>query len=188
VSIVIALLFGITGVIYRRRKGGEQTDQLYITEEPKNLFHYISATFKKHSPEYLVFIALPLIVGHALNVNLLSLLALWGILVTVLGAFYAARADYSSSNAFSEATKSHEEAKKTYLAVVNFAENLESFIEIVKHDLQKIEGDVTLKFLTVIPAFGTIGLKKYYDDMKRLDATYVDFPEVWTHFIKPPAS
>jgi len=167
--IVVFLVIAILNWLRSRKRGERAVDVFRITNQPQTMFHYIGATILRHSVEYAFFVLLPLLVGIVAGIDLLSFLGLWGFLITTIGAFYAARADYSSTYALVE-------ARKTYLSVINFADDLKSFIEKIKHDLDIITGDVTIKFLTVIPAFGTVGLEEYYADMKRFGA-YREFHE-----------
>jgi hypothetical protein len=174
--VVVSIVCFISWAFGSRKKGVSFSTHRRIKEQPQTLFNYIVSTVYRHSLEYVFLVAAPLAVGLLFKFNVLSLIGLWGFLITTVSAFYAARADWSSNQAFIQAANSYEEAKRTYMAVVNFAENLESFIEKVMLDLKSIQGDVQIKFLTVLPAFGTVGLKQYYDNMKRI-GPYIEFHE-----------
>jgi len=181
IVIIIACVIGALAIgaimrwLWLKRKNQIKfCDYLRIVKLPKTMFHYIISTFYRHSLEYFAFVAVPLILGISLRKSLLSLWAIWGFMVTTMSAFYAARADYSSNAALMSSNDAFAEARKTYLSVLNFADDMKSFIERVKHDLSLMEGDITVRFLTVIPAFGSVGLREYYNDMKMLGA-YKEF-------------
>ena len=143
----------------------------HIEYKPQTTFNYICSTFINHYLEYIAFFGLPLFLGTVLKIDILNLWAIWGFLLTTLSAFYAARADYSSNKAMVE-------AKRTYNTVVQFADSLEMFIDKVIYELLeyvKHEDKISIKFLTVIPVFGTVGLEEIYTERKKYEATFKEF-------------
>jgi hypothetical protein len=147
-------------------------DLFRIRTQPKTSLHYLWETIKRHFVEYLI-IGGVFTIGSMLGISSLAAVALWGFLITTLGAFYAARADYSSNQALIE-------AKGTYNAVVQFADSLEMFNDKVRHELSeyaKREEHISIKFLTVIPAFGGVGLEGTYSNKRQYDPGYESFPE-----------
>ncbi|MGD0539411.1 MAG: hypothetical protein ABSC03_17405 [Verrucomicrobiota bacterium] len=136
--------------------------------EAKTIVDYIKIIAVEHWVEYLVIVFIPVILALLMQNTITLLVGLWGLLITTLSAFYSHRADYFSNKALRA-------ANQTYNAVINFAENLEQFVERVKHDLGRMHGPVKIKFLTIIPAFGAVGLRDYYSEMKGLQNDYQDF-------------
>jgi hypothetical protein len=150
-----------------------------ITDDPASLFHYLADTIRKHWCAYLVFSGLPLLFGIVFKINVLNIFGIWGFLVTSLSAFYATKADVSAGKARTASEDALNEAKRTYNAVVEFADSLEMFNDNVRYRLEEIakrDERISVKFLTVIPAFGAVGLDKIYEKRRLNGQIYSDFP------------
>jgi len=138
--------------------------------DPKNPFLLIRVSFVRHFPEYLFFFFLPVIAGIYLSSNLMTIIGVWGFLVTTLGAYYAQRAEAGSK-------KAHEQALKTHDFVLHFADNLSGFVEKARSRMEKElldeRGEIlTLKMVSVIPVFGSVGLREHYIDQLDKNTDY----------------
>jgi len=143
-----------------------------ITNDPSSIFHYLLDTVRKHWIAYLVFSLLPLLLGVVFKINVLNIFGILGFLLTSLSAFYATKAERASTRAF-------DEARRTYNTVVEFADSLEMFNDNVRYRLEELtkrNERISLKFLTVIPAFGAVGLEDVYLKRRLTDPLYLDFP------------
>jgi hypothetical protein len=138
-------------------------------EDPKNPFAFMRGSFAKHLPEYLVLFFIPVLIGMRTSSNLLTIIGVWGFLVTTLSAFYAQKAELSSNRAVDQARRTHD-------CVLQFADDLTSFVEKVKFRLGEMinsEGGLQrVQMLSVIPLFGSVGLSQYYEGQKKHDPKY----------------
>jgi preprotein translocase subunit SecG len=170
-SILIAMIVVIITVIFihRRRKskfGYSFSDfrkkELDHIDEPETILQYLEIVLSKHWLAYILLVFLPIISSLILQKTTFALLALWGFLITTLSAFYAHRADCSSYKAKSAADRALKEAINTRNAVIHFADSLDMFVSKVRQELldHKAKKDsISIKFLTVNPAFGHVGLE-----------------------------
>jgi hypothetical protein len=94
-----------------------------------------------------------------------SLFAIAGLIIGAAGMYFARRADFSSSVTQNQTTKSLASLK-------NFSDDLGEFVEKLKFTLENLvlNGEsFTIKFLSVIPAFGKVGLDAIRLDGKNLN-------------------
>ena len=145
-------------------------DYFSISNEPQTIFHYLIFTLKQHKVAYLAFIVIPLSIACVFKASELQVLVVWGVLITTIGAFYA--------------TKAFEKSEETLSAVIHFAQDFRSFIRIVRYDLERItDAPIHAKFLTVIPAFGSVGEeeKEFHNDLRNKISTSSGKLKILTH-------
>src|ERR1043165_734226 len=132
--------------------------------------------FNKDTPKYLLHIVgthfiVFMFVGGVLLVLFTSLhidvaaLSVLEIFFALIGAYYASLADRSAKQAHEVSQLSYEEAKRTRNAVVHVADSLDMFASKINLELRehKAKGDcISIKFLTVNPAFGHVGMGPEY--------------------------
>lgn len=141
IVVVAAILFISAFLLGRNRQ--------YNWELPRNVMHYYITTIRKHWLAYVLTVALPVLASLIFKWHMLSIFGLWGVLITTLSAYYATRASY-----FSDTTLS---------SVIQFSDNLEIFIRKLRYEIllrekeEQNEDSFSMRFLTVIPAFGSIG-------------------------------
>lgn len=175
--VAAAIVASVLGVVFVARV--LKYEPKVITDEPPSLFHYLADTWRKHYLSYCFFTIVPVAVGIFFKVNILNLFGIWGFLVTSLSAFYATRADVASNRALTASKEALAHAKQTYNAVVEFADSLEMFNDNVRYRLEglaKREERISLKFLTVVPAFGDVGLDTIYETRRVNGQRYDDLP------------
>jgi len=148
-------------------------------KEPKTILGYFISTVRQHPWDYCSFMVVPFLLWLILRIREFSILSVWAFLITTLGAFYATKAERSSSKALKASNDARVVAEQTRDSVIHFADDLESFVNRVKSDLDRIPAGIPInvKFLTVIPAFGSVGLEEYYSDMKKRHSNYKTFHE-----------
>jgi hypothetical protein len=181
---VIALLIVLVStliIIWKKKQQFDlkpfQPKKDISSEKPETLGRYFLLVLTNHTSAYLITVALPLFLSLFFEKAIFALFALWGFLITTLGAFYAHRADFSSNKALEASNRAYDEAVRTRNAVVHFADSLEMFSSKVRSELKyhETKGDkLSIKFLTVNPAFGHVGMGPTYQRLEE-DELFHDF-------------
>jgi hypothetical protein len=146
----------------------------------KNALPYLLRIVGEHVIVFMIVVAVLFLLFSTtlLDVAILSCIEIF---FAFVGAYYASLADRSSSMAY-------EKASLAMRSVMNFSDDLGGFVERLKLLVTRLTGegkDFTMKFVTVIPAFGKVGLslpegESYYSRMQSQDTAY----QTWDFFLK----